>query len=176
MKAVAYVRVSSEKQSYEHQISAITKHCNRCEDLDLDEKVFSEKESGTHKERKALTALLQYLDDNPDIENVVVFELSRLGRTSEVLRTIELLTEKKVNLQILKPHFIQTLNEKKEKNEIVNIMLGILSNLSEYELKTLKTRMKSGRGDKIINGAANGSIMQPLGYYKEEKTKLLKID
>jgi site-specific DNA recombinase len=176
MKAIGYVRVSTEKQSYERQVSDIKDHCRKFDLELLEDQIFSEKESGRKDERKELTAMFKYLNQHPEVDNVVVAEISRLGRTTEVLNTINKLNEKKVCLRILAPQQIITLDKNKNVDPNAQLLTTILTAISGYELTTMKSRMKSGLREKRINGVANGSNYQPYGYYKEEKTKLLKID
>jgi DNA invertase Pin-like site-specific DNA recombinase len=88
MKSVCYVRVSTDIQEYDRQIEDIRKYCNEA-NLEL-VKEFSEKESGKIKIRPALTEMIEFIKLN-EVDFVVISELSRLGRTSKVLETIEFL-------------------------------------------------------------------------------------
>ena len=87
MKVVAYYRVSTEIQDYHYQQTVIDNYC-KPRDYEI-VKTFSEKSSGFNKVRLALSELMEYVLDCNDIDYVIVTEISRLGRTYEVLKTID---------------------------------------------------------------------------------------
>jgi len=170
MKAIAYFRVSTNQQDFERQISDVELYCKK-ENIEL-VKSFQEKESGKIKERKELTEMMNFIQNSIDIDYVVISELSRLGRTSKVLETIETLNSKKIGLIALK-ETIKTLNPDKSVNHSSNLILSILSSINSYELETIKYRVKSGIKQSRINGKAGGSNNLPYGYKKDINKNLL---
>lgn len=172
MKAISYSRVSTTQQDFERQIDDVETYCIK-EGIELI-KQFSEKESGKIKERKALTEMMNYIQNSNDIDFVIVSELSRLGRTSKVLETIETLNSKKIGLISLKEN-IKTLNVDKSVNHSSSLILSILSSINSYELETIKYRVISGIKQSRIKGKASGSNNIAYGY-KKDKDKNLLID
>ena len=171
MKAISYCRVSTDIQDFDRQIEDIR---NYCIDTKLNLiKEFAEKESGKIKVRAVLTEMLDYLKSNNEIDYLVISELSRLGRTSKVLETLEFLNEKKIGLISIKER-ITTLNADKSVNYSSSLILSILSSINNYELETIKYRSKSGIHKSMLDGNANGSNNLPYGYKKENK--LLVVD
>jgi len=170
IKVVIYSRVSTDQQAYLRQIEAITKYCKANEYTIVNE--FCEKETGKHKLRPELTNMMDYLKLNPDVSFVVIDELSRIGRTSYVLQTIEQLNAVKIGLISLKEN-LTTLNEDKTVNATATMITGVLASINSYELDTLNYRIKSGLLSSAKNGRINGDTSTPYGYTKDEKRKMI---
>ena len=170
MKTIAYCRVSTDIQDFNRQIEDIKAYCKK-ENLEL-VKEFGEKESGKVKVRLALTEMIDYIKENV-VDYVIISELSRLGRTSKVLETIEFLNEKKIGLISLKEN-IKTLNPDKSVNHSSSLVLSILSSINSFELETIKYRSISGIKNSRLKGYAAGSANLPYGYKKLDK--MLVID
>lgn len=114
MKAIIYARVSSttDRQNSDRQISDLMNYA-RYENLDVI-KIFEERISGAKKncDRQILMDALEF-SSKERIDIILVSELSRLGRNAfEVLETVKLLVDKKINLYIQKERFL-LLDEKK---------------------------------------------------------------
>lgn len=169
MKAVIYVRVSTMIQDNQRQIDDITKYCSTY-DLTVVE-TFAEKESGTKDVRVELTKLKNYIKDNT-IDYVVISELSRLGRTKEVLNSIDYLHDNKVGLISLKEG-IKSLNPDKSLNVSSQLIIGILSALNSYELTTMKYRTRSGIRKSFADGKSIGDRSIAYGYKKDGTGKLI---
>jgi DNA invertase Pin-like site-specific DNA recombinase len=162
---LCYVRVSTDIQDYNRQLDDISKFCRK-NDFRVIE-TFQEKESGKVKVRPELTKLLSYIDNNK-IDFIIISELSRLGRTNEVINTIELLNDKKICLISIKEN-IRTLNSDKTKNSTSGLLINVLSGISSFELDTMKYRIKSGLERKIREGNWTGGALVPFGYKKVNK-------
>ena len=171
MKAVAYYRVSTDTQEYNRQRQDVIDECKRRK-LNIQEE-FGEKQSGKNREREVLSEMLNYLDNSSDIDYVVIHELSRLGRTRQVVETIEYLHERNIGLITLKEN-LTTLKEDKTIDKSSNLIVELLTSINSYELDTTKYRSKSGIRQSRLAGNAAGSHNHPYGYKKEGK--LLVID
>ena len=175
MRAVAYCRVSTEDQVNDRQLADIRKRCEIYNYSLIKE--FSEIESGKMKVRPVLTEMLNFVS-NPlnEVDMVIISEISRLGRTYEVVKTIEQLTKIKICVFSLKEE-LRTLNADKTENFTANMTINILSSINSYELTTLKYRMNSGTKQKVSKGRVVGNNWIAYGYYKESlENKLLKIE
>ena len=89
MRVALLVRVSTNRQDYDRQISELTLHCQSM-NWDIIG-IFANKVSGAKKneEREEIVELLKFIEHN-DIDKVCVLEISRLGRnTLEALKVIE---------------------------------------------------------------------------------------
>jgi len=93
MADLAYARVSSEKQSLERQIHALT-------EAGIDrERIYVDKKSGATTDRPGLRTLLEYARDG---DRITVHTLDRLGRTvRDTLNLIHDLRERGIGLRNL---------------------------------------------------------------------------
>ena len=164
-KAVSYYRVSTEIQFIDRQKSDITEYCNY-KHYDLIRE-FSEVESGKVKVRPVLTEMLDFCKNN-HIDIICISELSRLGRSNEILNTIELLNGLGINLYSLKEN-INTLDSDGSVNANAALLTSVMSGINQFELTTLKYRLKSGYKERYKNGGCNSSDIQPMGYKKVDK-------
>lgn len=174
IKVISYQRVSTDSQDYLRQIEDIKRYCD-FKRYDLI-KSFSEKESGKVKERSELMAMMEYLRLNPDnVLFVIISELSRLGRTSYVLQSIEQLSSLKIGLISLKEN-ITTLNDDKTINSTSTMITSVLSSINSYELDTIAFRMRSGKINSIKNGGVVSNNNLPYGYMKVNKKLVVNED
>lgn len=162
------VRVSTDKQDYNRQITELQEHCEKMNWEVV--RIFANKVSGAKKieERQELVDMLQYITEN-DIDKVCVWEISRLGRsTLEALKIIELLNEHKVCLYI-KNYNLETLDNDGKINPITSLITTILLEISQMERNSIKERMASGRDQYIAKCRATGKKMgRPPTYRKSD--------
>ena len=179
MKVVIYSRVSTSNQDFTRQTEELKEYSANMRFDVLG--VFEEKVSGGKKneERPELMKMIDFIKEN-QIDKVLCWELSRLGRnTIEVLQTINLLNENKISL-FIKNYNIETLDDKGEVNPMSQFMIQILTSVSEMERTTIRQRMKSGydqyrkRGGKV--GRKDGFRKNTSQLMEEHKdvVKLLK--
>lgn len=167
MKAVSFVRVSTDVQDFNRQVTEIKDYCKK-EQIEIIKEI-SEKESGKHRERKALTELMNFVEEN-EVDCVIVSEISRLGRTSKVLETIETLNQKKISLHAIKEK-VETLNPDKTINTTSSLL--ILSDL--YQTKEpleIAKEMERPIGT-IYKKLYSLKIEKPYSFTEEETEKLI---
>ena len=168
MRVIIFSRVSTSIQDNQRQIDELREYSQK---MNFDVvKVFEEKISGGKKneERPILLEMIQFVKDN-QIDKVLCWELSRLGRnTIEVLTTIELLNENCISLYI-KNYNIETLNEKCEINPLSQFMIQILTSVSQMERSQIRQRIKSGYDSFRKNG---GKVGRKNGFTKDTETLL----
>jgi DNA invertase Pin-like site-specific DNA recombinase len=169
MNGIIYARVSTTEQDFQRQIEDLRELCKKKDITVLKE--FVEKETGTKRERKELTAMMKFVEDSTDLDFVVIHELSRLGRTNKVLETIEELNKRKICL-ISKKENLETLDSEKNVNSATTFMLIVLSGISTLEIDTLKYRIKSGIKSSRKKGNAAGGLNIPYGYMKKNDKQL----
>lgn len=166
MKIVGYCRVSTASQSTDRQLAELNEYATR-NGYQL-VKVFAEQISGAVKNenRPQLSAMIDYVTSTSEVDKIVVWELSRLGRnTLEVLKTIETLNQNKINLHILTTN-METLDSKGEVNPITRLILTIMSELGAMERKQIRDRMSSGYQHHLAQG---GKVGRKQGYRKSEE-------
>jgi len=168
-KVIGYVRVSSESQmlrenSIINQKEMIVDYCKRYnyelveifEDLGI---------SGLRSDRVGLSDLMDRVKKS-DIEGVVVYSLSRLGRKlTKVIEVIELFKKKNIDFISIKENF--------NVNEIYGkLMLNILGSLNEFEVNVMGERIRDVKQNmKSENKVYCGDIL--YGMYKRGK-RLIK--
>ena len=94
MKTIALLRISSDQQDLQRQRNDI-KSFSKSKNFKLI-KTFEEIMSGSKtriEDRTGINDMMSYLDANNDIKNVLVLEVSRIGRRNvDVLNVVEQLS------------------------------------------------------------------------------------
>lgn len=159
---VIYSRVSTNLQDNKRQIEELMSYSDTMK-YNV-KKIFQETISGAKKneDRIELIEMLNYVREN-NIDKVLCWELSRLGRnTVEVLKTIELFNENKISLYI-KNYNIETLTDDKQINPLSQFMIQVLSSVSSMERTQIRQRVKSGYEVFRSNG---GKVGRKEGFVK----------
>jgi len=172
IKAVIYSRVSSEgnRQDTERQTNELIEYANKM-GYKLVE-VYEEKVSGYKKneDRPIFSRMLEEIEKGA-IDKVLVWELSRIGRSViQSLQNIQLLTDKKVSIYI-KNFNLETLNDDKTPNSLSMFMVQILFSVANMEAQLTKSRMVSGYRNHINNG---GKVGRKSGFIETEEETIQK--
>lgn len=159
-KAVVYGRVSKDddSQDYGRQLYELQEYAKR-NDIEIVQE-FTERISGTKEQRKQLNLMLDYVYKS-GIKNILVTELSRFGRLGHKTRSqIEKLADDGINM-FFKDKGLNTL--KNGRRDDTNMMvIGILCDISEQELITLKSRIRSGL---VYSASNNGGLSGKYNAY-----------
>jgi DNA invertase Pin-like site-specific DNA recombinase len=170
MKVVIYSRVSTQLQDYQRQTSELLEYSKHQGWEVLN--VFEEKISGgkSNEERPQLMKMIEFVKDN-QVDKVLCWELSRIGRNSlEVLTTIKLLNQHCISLYI-KNYNIETLDAQCNPNLLSQFMIQVLTSIAEMEKTTIRQRVKSGYDNYRKNG---GKVGRKKGSTKDEETLLVQ--
>lgn len=134
-----YARVSTADQNLDRQIIAL-KH------WEVDE-IFTEKMSGTKKNRPELDRLLGLLEAG---DTVIVESLSRLGRsTKNLIELVELFQEKGVHLVSLKESIDTTTPSGK-------LLFTLMSAIAQFERDIIAERTAEGLSAARARGRVGG--------------------
>ncbi|MCH5186632.1 MAG: recombinase family protein [Oscillospiraceae bacterium] len=134
-----YARVSTEEQSLDRQVDMLTNYGV--------DKIYSEKITGTKRERPELHKMLERLSEG---DTVVTESLSRLGRsTKNLIELMELFNKKGVNLVSLKENIDTTTPTGK-------LMFTLISAISQFERDCLAERTKEGLAAARARGRKGG--------------------
>lgn len=159
-KAAAYLRVSTLSQDYERQRNEINDYCKKYE-LDL-VKVYEEKISGAKDERPQFHELCELT--KADIDCVIVWEISRLGRKlTTVIKAVEDFREKGIDVISLKENF-QLFDRNGKESTSSMIMMSLFSTMAVIERENIIERTKSGKIDKLKGGELEYTDAPPFGY------------
>ncbi len=137
-KSYSYVRVSTQHQNEDRQLLAML-------EAGIEEKnIYIDKQSGKDFNRPMYRKLLRSLKEG---DTLYVKSIDRLGRNyEEVLEQWRILTkEKKVDIVILDMPLLDTRKGKDLLGTLIaDLVLALLSYVSENERKTLKERQMEG--------------------------------
>jgi DNA invertase Pin-like site-specific DNA recombinase len=178
LKVIIFSRVSTLAQDYQRQTAELLEYADKM-GYSV-EKVFEEKISGAKKneERKELMAMMSYIKNN-QIEKVLTWELSRIGRNAiQVLQVIEMLNEAKISLYI-KNYNLETLNQNGTINPLSQFMVQILNSVNEMERQTIVQRLRSGysaaRSKGIRVGRKTGVQVKSDDQFLKENKEVAKL-
>ena len=169
-KAAIYLRTSTDLQDYERQRVSLTNECER-RGFRLVH-TFEEKLSGLSDERPQFQKLCQLTKE--DVDYIGVWELSRLGRkTSTTIKAIEDFTEKGICVFTIKENLF-TLNEDGSKNQVAQMVIGLLASMAQAEADNIKARMMDGKRHALVTGKmAYSQSVAPYGYKYNDKKQLV---
>ncbi|GGK38608.1 MULTISPECIES: recombinase family protein [Flavobacteriaceae] len=179
-KYAFYVRVSTEKtQDYKRQIEdlkTVAKYHGLKDEEIENVDIYKEKKSGYKDDREELFKLISKIEsDNSYYKCIYITEISRLGRSPRKVREVlNVFEDSKVNLFIQKGG-IWLLEPDGTLNTLGKIVVDIMINLADEEVRTLKQRSKSGILSGIKAGKVGGGKFKPYGF-KVGKNKMLEID
>lgn len=146
MTNYAYIRVSTEHQSYNRQFKQLNDFIKN-ENIEIKpENIISEKRTGKNLDRPMFTNLVSKLQKG---DCLILAELSRLGRTYQNTKKIwNELTSKGVDIVVIDFPLLDTRN--KENDNITSIMLtdiifSVLNYLTDKEHQQIIERTQTGR-------------------------------
>ena len=145
-KVVILLRVSTIQQDFEQQKEDLVRWS---EQLGYEDYVFIEdKESGVklaEEERLGLTKLKEMVNADSEFKGVIVYELSRLARTTKVLYSMkEYLESNKINLHIFDKKY-HLLNKDGETTSECDLLFSMYAYFATDEIKNKKLRTARGR-------------------------------
>jgi len=143
MALIAYARVSSTGQSLEIQLDKLTKFgCTGG-----DNKIFSEKKSGTTDVRKELKSCLSHLREG---DTLVITKLDRLARSTLHLTQIaDDLNKRGIALKVLDQNIDTSTPTGK-------LLFNMLASIAEFETEIRKERQLDGIAKAKKNGVQLG--------------------
>ena len=156
MKVLGYIRVSTAMQvekgsSLDVQQVKIAEYC-KLMDYDLLE-VFEDRGiSGMSiSKRGGYKELIRYLNQN-DVDMVVVHSLSRLGRRmKDVIAFMELLKSNNISFYSIKESLSND-------DKVGGLIVNILSSIYEFEVETIRERIKDVKQSKKERGLVYGRL------------------
>ena len=158
---LGYIRVSTDKQNVENQKAEILKYAQAKEMLikDFIEIEISSKKS--YRDRK-INLLLDTLEDG---DNLLLSELSRLGRsTKEVLDITEKLVNKGIILHFIKQGMV--LNSRNQNDVMSKVMITLFGLFAELERDFVSQRTKTALDALKSKGITLG---KPVGIIQKSK-------
>jgi DNA invertase Pin-like site-specific DNA recombinase len=170
MNVIIYARVSTIIQDVKRQEEELQEFCkrNNYNVINVIQEKISGKVSWKDRELRRIVEL-----ENDKVDGILIWELSRLGRgTQDVLEVISIFNEKKIWIYSLKEN-IRTLDENLQKVPTTDLLLTVLSGISELERNTIVERSLSGLKKAVNDGKWLGGKYTPYGYKRENKRLII---
>lgn len=171
-KCILFARVSSYAQDTTPQKDTMLEEAYRCGYTKDNIIIIDHKESAIkldEDERLGIIELKRVIEEN-DVDNVIVFEISRISRRPKVLYSVrDYLMDKNINLICMKP-YMRLLDGDGKMSQTANILFSMFSAIAESEMMLKMERMQAHR--RLLwdqNKLASGRPM--FGYTKDPKTK-----
>ena len=174
---ICFCRVSTIQQDLSQQTESIRSEARKMGYPDSNQIVIEYKESGislSANEREGITALKEAIEKNPNIDCVICWELSRIGRRADVIYSIrDFFISNHIQWIVMTP-YMRLLDENGKMSQTSSIMLGIFTSIAETEMEIKKERSIRGRKHAKSLGRYIGG---PITYgYKVNKDKYWEID
>lgn len=173
MKAIGYVRVSTEEQakegiSLENQRAKIQAYC-RLHDMALIDIIEDAGKSGKDLNREGVQAIIERIKGRK-IDAVIVYKLDRLSR--RVLDTLNL-------IELMKKHtvvFHSITDSIDTKTAMGKFFLNIMASLAQMERDLISERTKDALRHKISRNERAGQIPYGWSLAEDGKTLLMNIE
>jgi len=169
-KCVIYSRVSTVQQNFETQKEDLLRYA-KANDFDV-KAIYGESISGydPNADRVEYDKMKEYVIKN-DINQILIWELSRLGRsTSQTLNEINFFSKKNINIYFKKEN-LNTLSDDASNK----LLISLLSSIAELERDTTLGRMARGRYSSVMKGKRAGYCFLPYGF-SADKDGYLQIN
>ena len=167
IRAIMFVRVSSNTQDYTRQITELTPLIKQDGYNDSEVAIIHHKESATknnYQNRQSIQELEQYIK-TCNIECVYVHEVSRLARRSDVMyKVMGLLEENHICLTIATPTLLRTYENGKS-NPFAHTLFGFLAQIATQETEQRAIRSMTGRAQKLKDGKICSKVL--FGYERQ---------
>lgn len=186
MKAILLVRVSTDDQELEEQKNNLTAYAISQGYNEEDLITIENKESAinlTEDERNGLNKMKEYIANDPTINCVYIWELSRLTRiptTGYSLR--EFFKKNKIQLKNYKPVFSLLNDSLSDYDDNGSILFALYMTFAEAEMKNKKaqfkrSKLRNARLGKFSGGFVKfGYFIDKEGYYQISNKKIEGTD
>lgn len=155
-KTIAYIRVSTDKQTSENQRNEISRYATD-KKLTIDDWFDFEVSSRKTEEQRGITQLLESLNEG---DTLIVSELSRLGRsTVGVLTLIDRLNEKGVTTILLRQNLTLSKNSKDLASKMIVTLFSMFGELERDIISERTKEALASRKGKGILGHKFGAFL-----------------
>ena len=172
MKTIAYIRVSTDKQSVDMQKAEIERYAV-ANKIIIDDFIMLEMSS---RKSTAERGIVKLIDSFKAGDTLICSELSRLGRsTQEVLKTIDALNKKGVKTVLIKQNLV--INAGNKTDMTTKIMVTLFSLFAELERDLISIRTKEALAGRkkagVILGRRKGSLSK--SKYDAHTDKIIEL-
>lgn len=174
-KCILLSRVSSIMQTLEQQTNELINEAHHLGYSDSDMIIIENHESAIKLDevnRIGIQRMYNTIENNPSVDCVICYEVSRLSRRAKDLYSIrDFLIDRKIQLIILKP-YLRLLDIDGKMSQAAAIMFSLFSSLSESEMMMKRERMMRGKNQKKIECKYIGGHIA-IGYRRDENNNIV---
>lgn len=175
MKAIILSRVSTGHQDLDSQTIKVKTEVIKDGYTENDIIIIEDIESAvklSEEERNGLNRLKDYIKNDPSINCVYTYEVSRISRQASIVYSIrDFLIEHHVQLVVINPYF-KMLKDDGTLSETSNIFFGIFGAMSENEGYLRKARIKKAVEKYRAEGRHTGGPIM-FGYDTDEQHRYI---
>ena len=158
---ICFCRVSTQQQDLNQQRSAIISEAIKL-GYDLDHQIVIEyKESGislSSNERAGIDKLKETISTNPNVDCVICWELSRIGRRADVIYDIrDFFLNHKIQWVVMTP-YMRLLESDGKMSQTSSLMLSLFTSVAESEMAIAKERFARGKARSKELGKYTGGM------------------
>lgn len=173
-KIIILARISTSPQDIQSQTNDLKREAKRLGYDEYNQIVIETIESAiklSEEERLGIQKLKHYIENDPTIDCVICWEVSRLARQQKVLYSVrDYLFEKKIQLYILNPPVRLLTDDRSQFDASANIVFSIFATLSENEMAIKKERFSRAKNEMRERGQKfSGATI--FGYAKNKDKK-----
>lgn len=170
MKAILFIRVSTEHQEFEEQTKELKKKAIQDGYSVNNILTIAEKESAiklSEEERSGIKKMKELIENDSSINCLYVWEVSRLARTKKVLFSVQdYLINKGIQLKVMRPEVV-LLNSDGSINTGASMVFTMFAEMAEQEMILKKARFARGKARcNSLGKTNNGRVV--FGYTKDE--------
>lgn len=172
-KCIIFLRVSTERQEFDSQRVELVKLANNLGYSNDNLLFIGQKESGislSAEERLSIQELEQTVQNTPEVNCLICWELSRIGRRADTIFYVrDFLLSHSVRWIVNNP-YMELIDKSGKITPTANLMLGIFTAFAENEMTLKKERFARGKAhSKELGKYVGGKIT--FGYAVDPETK-----
>ena len=172
-KCIIFLRVSTQAQEYESQGQVLTKLAASLGYSPDNHIIIGQKESGislSAEERQSIQELEKTVQNDPEINCLLCWELSRIGRRADVIYHVrDFLLEHRIRWIVNNP-YMEIIDSTYTVTPNANLMLSIYTAFTENEMVLKKERFSRGKERARKLGRYTGGTIT-FGYAVDPETK-----
>lgn len=161
----AYVRVSTEDQSLERQLTATHEYAQDRLGVDLDDiTTYRDKSTGTNTKRSGYQSMMAAVD-NGEHDAVIVHSLDRIARSlTDFERTTREITDADTEFHLINESLVIKPNEDDPMQQLMRQMLAAFA---EFEANIIRQRTREGLSARMANEEYHHGPA-PIGFTKND--------
>lgn len=173
-KIIILARISTSPQDIQSQTNDLKREAKRLGYDEPNQIIIETIESAiklSEEERLGIQRMKYYIENDPTIDCVICWEVSRLARQQKVLYSVrDYLFAHKIQLYILNPYVRLLTDDRSQYDATANIVFSLFATMSENEMMIKKERFLRAKNEMKERGQKFGGATI-FGYIKNKEKK-----